>query len=122
MKHIPLALLCLLFLAVPALANDKFNAMDANKDGSVSWEEFQTTYPSMKREAFDAIDVNKDGGISLEEWIMFTARHQEGRMGSPGMKGMPPGMGGDRNEGGHMTPAPLITPPASPAPFSRPGQ
>jgi len=74
-KRILGGLLCAAMLcAAPALAMpgmgegkapvDKFPMMDANKDGSVSKEEFKKFFPQMQDGAFAAIDKNKDGAIS----------------------------------------------------------
>ena len=82
-KRILGGLLCAAMLcAAPALAMpgmgegkapvDKFPMMDANKDGSVSKEEFKKFFPQMQDGAFAAIDKNKDGAISHEEWQGFS--------------------------------------------------
>ena len=88
-------------LARPEMAGQsaasRFAAMDADKDGSVSREEFFAAQPQMKDAAFDAIDADKSGSISLEEWEGFAMGHgssQSGGMppkgdGAPGMT-MPP--------------------------------
>ena len=70
------------FFASQAWGEDKFTQMDANADGHVTWEEFQTARPSMKRAAFDAIDQNKDERLSREELQSFTASHGN-RQGMP---------------------------------------
>ena len=115
MKRILLALLCLGLAATAAHADEKFDAMDTNKDGSVSWEEFHAAYPQMQKAAFESIDADKSGSISHEEWDMFMMHHQMGKMsqggGMGGGMGTPPAAGGT----GHDAPAPLITPPAKPA-------
>ena len=109
-------LLCAAMLcAAPALAMpgmgegkapvDKFPMMDADKDGSVSKEEFKKFFPQMQDGAFAAIDKNKDGAISHEEWQGFSKSHAMGRAGHPDAQ-MPPA--------GEAAPKtmPLVTPPS----------
>lgn len=115
-KRILGGLLCAAMLcAAPALAMpgmdegkapvDKFPMMDANKDGSVSKEEFKKFFPQMQDGAFAAIDKNKDGAISHEEWQGFSKSHAMGRAGHPDAQ-MPPA--------GEAAPKtmPLVTPPS----------
>ena len=113
-KRILGGLLCAAMLcAAPALAMpgmgegkapvDKFPMMDANKDGSVSKEEFKKFFPQMQDGAFAAIDKNKDGSISHEEWQGFSKSHAMGRAGHPDAQ-MPPA-----NEAAPKT-MPLVTP------------
>jgi len=79
-------------------ADERFRLMDADNHGFITFEEFQKRYPSMQRPAFDAIDTNKDGRISLEEWRTFFEGH--GMMGAmPPGRMPPPGHGADQ-EGG----------------------
>lgn len=59
-------------------ARERFAAMDADQDGQLSREEFFAAQPNMKDSAFDAIDQNRDGGISLEEWTEFGIGHGRG--------------------------------------------
>lgn len=118
MKKAVFLLAAALLLAAPAKADDeKFTRMDADKDKAVSWEEFHQAYPGMQRHAFDAIDTNKDGKISPEEWAAFRKTHSMGGQGMGGMGGQ--GMGGGKmmpppahnpSEGGAK---PLITPPVT---------
>ena len=64
-----LLLTALALCAVPAhAAADRFDAMDADKNGQVDWNEFQKAIPNMKKPAFDMIDADKSGGISRPEW------------------------------------------------------
>lgn len=79
-------------------ATDRFAEMDADKDGRVTWAEFEKAMPSMKKEAFDTIDANKDSAISREEWDGFRQNH--------GMKGSQPAQGAAPEQG-----KPLIMPP-----------
>lgn len=107
-------MVCVLWITL-AHADEKFTAMDSNKDGKISWDEFMAAYPQMQKAAFEAIDINKDTTLSPEEWEMFMARHQMGKMNQGGMGG---GMGSDMTgkgerpaAPGHGGAAPLITPP-----------
>ena len=115
-KRILGGLLCAAMLcAAPALAMpgmgegkapvDKFPMMDADKNGSVSKEEFKKFFPQMQDGAFAAIDKNKDGAISHEEWQGFSKSHAMGRAGPPDAQ-MPPA--------GEAAPKtmPLVTPPS----------
>jgi len=45
----------------------KFEDCDKNHTGALTFEEAQTCFPRMSRERFDAIDANKDGKITKEE-------------------------------------------------------
>ena len=75
-------------------AEARFDAMDANKDGKVSREEFFAAQPNMKEGAFAAIDADGDGALTLKEWKDFSAGHgKEGGMGAMGA--MPPSAPGD---------------------------
>ena len=97
--------------AVPAFAGqqDRFAAMDTDKNGQVSWDEFHTALPNMKKPAFDQIDADKNGAINAEEWGSFRSAHGSGGMGAAGMGGaMPPaGMPGGTPEA-----MPRIQPPS----------
>ncbi len=67
-------------------SEERFTAMDADKDGKVSREEFFAAQPQMKEGAFTAIDANTDGFITLEEWKAFISGHAMGNDGArPGM-------------------------------------
>lgn len=66
------------WLIYPVMAGSLFDDIDLNKDGYISWEEFQTVFPNLKKAAFDAIDTNKDGKISCEEWEHFQKLHRQG--------------------------------------------
>lgn len=89
-------------------AQDRFAAMDADKDGAVSRDEFFKAQPEMKEAAFEAIDLDKDGSLSSLEWEAFAAGH--GRDG--GDTNMPPhGPGISRNATAPETAPELIMPP-----------
>ena len=65
---------------------DRFDRMDANKDGKVSWEEFEAAMPQMRKSAFEAIDADKNGLIDRTEWDSFRKDHgQSGMSAKPGM-------------------------------------
>lgn len=60
-------------------AEQFYQKADANHDNKLTKEEFMKALPNMKEQAFYAIDTNKDGSISLEEWMAFTVRHAQGK-------------------------------------------
>lgn len=62
-------------------ASERFDQMDADKDGKVTWAEFSAYYPNMREAAFAMIDVSADGFIDRDEWIGFSAGHAGGGMG-----------------------------------------
>lgn len=69
---------------------DRYDAMDTDKDGRVTWGEFEKAIPSMKKEAFDTIDANKDGALSRVEWDGFRQTHgMQGKLPSQGMQTAP---------------------------------
>ena len=124
MKLLHIALAAVLCLwAASAQANpaatdapkvDKFELMDTNKDGKVSYEEFKAYFPNMREEAFAVIDKNGDNVINRAEWDEFVSNHSSGHMGGS-MGNMMGGQGG--MPGNAMMPAPgsadmpLVTPP-----------
>lgn len=84
----------------------------ADKDGSdsLSKEEFMAAYPNMKEAAFTAIDTDKNGAISRQEWQTFVIGHSMGRSGQgSGMPGAQPGTQPAAPQPGKL---PLVTPPA----------
>lgn len=44
-----------------------FQKADANKDGTVTFEEMSAAFPNMQREKFDQLDRDKDGTVSRKE-------------------------------------------------------
>ena len=110
-------LLAGVLLCCPALAfaDEKFDQMDANKDGKVTWEEFAAVYPNMKKPAFEAVDANADTFVSHEEWDAFRGEHA--RMAAPQGQGMGGGMMGGGMMGGQkgQEGMPMIRPPAQQA-------
>ena len=85
----------------------RFDAMDADKDGRISQEEFKKAFPNMTDAAFKTIDADADGGISHEEWATFMQQHAMGKAGGPRDGGMPPS--GKAAPGNGL---PLVTPPS----------
>ena len=124
MKLLHIALAAVLCLwAASAQANpaatdapkvDKFELMDTNKDGKVSYEEFKAYFPNMREEAFAVIDKNGDKVIDRAEWDEFVSNHSSGHMGGT-MGNMMGGQGGMPGNAMMPTPGsadmPLVTPP-----------
>ena len=124
MKLLHIALAAVLCLwAASAQANpaatdapkvDKFELMDTNKDGKVSYEEFKAYFPNMREEAFAVIDKNGDKVINRAEWDEFVSNHSSGHMGGS-MGNMMGGQGGMPGNAMMPTPGsadmPLVTPP-----------
>ena len=124
MKPLHIALAAVLCLwAASAQANpaatdapkvDKFELMDTNKDGKVSYEEFKAYFPNMREEAFAVIDKNGDKAINRAEWDEFVSNHSSGHMGGS-MGNMMGGQGGMPGNAMMPTPGsadmPLVTPP-----------
>lgn len=92
---------------------ERFNAMDADHDGNMTWDELSSARPNLNRNAFDTIDADHNGFIDLEEWKAFSAGHG-GSVSMPDMEGMMKAM---REAGGPSSATgsgmPLIMPPAS---------
>ena len=124
MKLLHIALAAVLCLwAASAQANpaatdapkvDKFELMDTNKDGLVSYEEFKAYFPNMREEAFAVIDKNGDKVIDRAEWDEFVSNHSSGHMGGS-MGNMMGGQNGMPGNAMMPTPGsadmPLVTPP-----------
>ena len=96
---------------------ERFAAMDADKDGKVSREEFTKALPNMRDTAFDAMDEDKDGFLTLEEWQKAMAEHMRMSMPPSGIGGqgggnatLPAGMGGAPAGGATTTGPDLIMP------------
>ena len=53
----------------------KLNEMDGDRHGSVTYDEFDKYYTHKVRVRFDALDSDKDGTISPEEWKVFLEIH-----------------------------------------------
>ena len=48
---------------------DRFNSMDANKDGNISYDEYEAAYQKSIKRSFERRDQNKDGALSKEEFM-----------------------------------------------------
>ncbi len=88
-------------------AKATFSRADANKDDSLSKDEFMSAFAGMKPEAFTAIDTDRDGTISRQEWQNFSINHSAG-MGQQQGGGMPPQKAAPAAPQG----LPMVTPPA----------
>lgn len=60
-----------------AMAEASFAALDEDKNGIVSSEEFFKGFPNMRETAFAAIDRDDDKGITLVEWKAFYVGHSQ---------------------------------------------
>lgn len=65
---------------MPQHLQERFNQMDANKDGKIVLEEFRASFPNMNEKAFAMIDTNGNGGIEQAEWYDFMDRHARDAM------------------------------------------
>lgn len=99
-------------VSMPAAADsapaDKFTTTDADRNGSLSPEEFKAAFPGMRDEAFAVIDKNGDKAIDRAEWDAFVKNHSAGTMGHGNMGGMP---AGDGKPAPKCDAVPLVTPP-----------
>lgn len=94
-------------------AADRFDQMDADRDGKVVVEEFRASFPNMNEKAFDVIDINGDKVIDRGEWLEFSAGHARGAM--------PQGMKDKGAPINNIPGDPLIPPPdSSDLPLMRP--
>ncbi len=64
-----------LCLARPALADVRFQAMDADSNSMLSLKEFMDANPNMSEQAFAIIDLDKNDLLSHEEWDNFLNKH-----------------------------------------------
>ena len=51
------------------------NKLDANQDQSITFEEYSSNVNEKLKMGFDMIDADKDGVISAEEWNTFLTVH-----------------------------------------------
>lgn len=71
-----------------AMAAQRFDRMDVNKDGKIDAADRQAMRARMAGEIFDRLDTNRDGVISRDEWAAGAARMAEMREhGGPGRGG-----------------------------------
>ncbi len=96
----------------------RFNEMDTDHDGNLTWEELSAARPNLNRNAFDTIDTDHNGSICVNEWKAFSAGHG-GAVSMPDMESMMKAMkgagGAPRMEGG----MPLIMPPSGAEPSGK---
>lgn len=52
----------------------KFEEVDTNKDGQVTWDEFHQARPHTPKERFTPFDANADGTVSKEEFDKASAK------------------------------------------------
>lgn len=62
-----------------AKAHSKFDDCDKEKVGSLSFDEAKQCFPRITKDKFDAIDANKDGRISKEELKAHRATKKAGK-------------------------------------------
>ncbi len=55
------------------------DAMDTNRDGKVSFDEYSAFHTEKLRWSFNALDTNNDASISADEWEMFLKMHGMGK-------------------------------------------
>jgi len=48
---------------------DRFNSMDANKDGNISYDEYEASYQKSIKNSFERRDQNRDGALSKDEFM-----------------------------------------------------
>ena len=60
-------------------ARAKFENCDKDNSGSLNWDEAHACFPRMTKEKFDAIDANKDGVLTKEEIKAYRGAHQKSR-------------------------------------------
>ena len=70
MKKILISTVTIIGFASAALAFGE--GMDADNDGVLSEAEMVAAYPDITQELFDAVDTDRDGNVSLEEWTVAT--------------------------------------------------
>lgn len=73
-RMIPIGATALALLATPLLAQ---GALDADGNGTLSFDELRAGYPSLTEEQFAGIDANGDGAVDTEE---FNAAQEEGTL------------------------------------------
>ena len=52
-----------------------FKSIDADSNGSLSFKEYQTAFPTSSRKAFDYLDTDKNGTLNADEWQIFKDAH-----------------------------------------------
>ena len=61
--------------------------MDADNDGTVSFEEYTAFHTEQLRWSFNALDIDNDGFISSDEWDTFLKMHGIGKGYEPNQQG-----------------------------------
>ncbi len=59
----------------PAPYNAHFPDIDKNSDDAISMDEFKAFFPKGEETVFNAIDLDKSGSLSHEEWHEFRTAH-----------------------------------------------
>ena len=62
-----------------AMFSANVSDMDSNGDGVVSFEEYAGFHDEQLRWGFNALDTDKDGSISESEWNQFLKMHGIGK-------------------------------------------
>ena len=63
--------------------HDKFDAMDTNKDGKISHDEYMAYHQKLSEERFKALDADSNGFVTREEYQK--ARELKGKKRRKGM-------------------------------------
>ncbi len=55
--------------------NMDFKSIDSNSNGSLSFEEYKTAFPSSSQKGFNTLDTDGNEALSTEEWQKFKDMH-----------------------------------------------
>jgi hypothetical protein len=58
------------------MVGKSFLDIDTDKDGLLSFKEYQTAFPSQQKKGFDFLDTSKDGQLDKKEWQAFEEMHK----------------------------------------------
>ena len=61
----------------------RFNAMDTNKDGKVSYHEYMAGYEKSIKKSFEKKDSNGDGALTKDEFISMKKGFGTGKQQTP---------------------------------------
>ncbi len=78
----------------------RFNRLDIDDSGTLSWDEYNAHFADKDRKIFDALDADGSGAIEQKEWHDFKAAH--------GMAGPREGGKGRYHQGDLPDPAPYM--------------